>query len=404
MNLLNAKRIETLVSEFCAENQLSVQLSFEMPAGYETAFGTYDVTVNTLFFNLEMLKDAPEYEVLFYLYHELRHTAQYLHPEMFGAQIRESRVYVILYNGICYKLASDDWQECALEGDESYFTNAYLSLPYLRVPKGFKPIAIKTIMNFYRDIAEVLPVLIEDDIAGGGFEMYVVLPPAKNKPPVSEDGFWHAGMEEYLNWLEDETVYMIGSHEKLNELHDMKAADNLVCPNHQDIITMDMATALYQKRRESTAYITDFISDTETIDFDLLIRIDSLSHSTGAWLTNGEALVKNGEANFREVPASREDIWTAIAEALDKRGIHDYSLALQVMDDSRKGVYFSRGLPKNLEKYLLSLELPRWFPCYLKQVKYLSPKGHCVALLIVDLMYEWYALHSCQHRTPTVQG
>ena len=130
MNLLNANRIETLVSEFCSENQLSVQLSYEMPAGYETAFGTYDVTVNTLFFNREMLKNAPEYEVLFYLYHELRHAVQYLHPEMFDIQIQESRVYVILYNGTCYKLVGDDWQECTLVGNESYFTNAYLSLPY----------------------------------------------------------------------------------------------------------------------------------------------------------------------------------------------------------------------------------------------------------------------------------
>ena len=130
MRLLNANRIETLVSEFCADNQLSVQLSYEMPAGYETAFGTYDVTVNTLFFNLEMLQNAPEYEVLFYLYHELRHAVQYLHPKKFDAQIQDSRVYVALYNGTCYKLAGNDWQECVLEGDESYFTNAYLSLPY----------------------------------------------------------------------------------------------------------------------------------------------------------------------------------------------------------------------------------------------------------------------------------
>ena len=130
MNQLNANRIETLVTEFCTDNHLSVQVSYEMPAGYETAFGTYDVTVNTLFFNLEMLKNAPGYEVLFYLYHELRHAVQYLHPEMFDEQIQQSRVYVVLYNGTCYKLVDNDWHECALDGDEGYFTNAYLSLPY----------------------------------------------------------------------------------------------------------------------------------------------------------------------------------------------------------------------------------------------------------------------------------
>ena len=39
MNCLDANRIENLVSKFCADNHLSVQVSYEMPAGYETAFG-----------------------------------------------------------------------------------------------------------------------------------------------------------------------------------------------------------------------------------------------------------------------------------------------------------------------------------------------------------------------------
>ena len=126
----NMKDIETIVKEFCLENGISVKLSFDMPAGYETAYGTYDVTVNTLFLNTAILKDAPEYEVLFYLFHELRHAMQYLCPSLFSEQIRESRFYVVLYNGVCYKLMGDEWKECALDGTEEYFTRAYMSLPY----------------------------------------------------------------------------------------------------------------------------------------------------------------------------------------------------------------------------------------------------------------------------------
>ena len=54
-----------------------------MPKGYETANGTFDPTVNTLFINKEMLQSQPEYEQMFYLFHELRHALQYLHPESF---------------------------------------------------------------------------------------------------------------------------------------------------------------------------------------------------------------------------------------------------------------------------------------------------------------------------------
>lgn len=121
---------QKIVDAFCRENGISVKLCYNMPNGYETAYGTYDVTVNTLFLNMELLKNAPEYEVMFYLFHELRHAMQYLCPSLFNERIQESRFYVILYNGTCYKLIENEWQECILEGSEEYFTQAYLSLPY----------------------------------------------------------------------------------------------------------------------------------------------------------------------------------------------------------------------------------------------------------------------------------
>ena len=122
--------INTLVKDFCRENGISLNLSHSMPAGYEAAYGTYDVTVNTLFLNTSVLHDAPNYEVLFYLFHELRHAMQYLCPSLFSEQIQESRFYVILYNGICYKLMDSEWKECALDGSEEYFVCAYMNLPY----------------------------------------------------------------------------------------------------------------------------------------------------------------------------------------------------------------------------------------------------------------------------------
>lgn len=80
------------VAAFCRDHSLDVKLSSEMPAGYETAFGTYDVTVNTLFLNEKLLERAPQWEVLYYLYHELRHAMQYQHPEKFSPLIQEKSI------------------------------------------------------------------------------------------------------------------------------------------------------------------------------------------------------------------------------------------------------------------------------------------------------------------------
>ena len=127
---MNRNKIESIIAGFCKENSLAVTLSCDMPAGYETAYGTYDVTINTLFLNAQLLQDAPEHKVLFYLFHELRHAMQYLRPESFDPQIQESRFYVVLYNGVCDKLVDNAWQEVVMEGAEDYFTRAYMSLPY----------------------------------------------------------------------------------------------------------------------------------------------------------------------------------------------------------------------------------------------------------------------------------
>lgn len=124
------KDIEIIVTDFCRENGITVVVSYDMPIGYETAYGTYDVTINTLFLNVELLKNAPRYEVLFYLFHELRHAMQYLCPSLFSEHIQESRFYVVLYNGVCYKLIDNEWKECALDGSEEYFTRVYMNLPY----------------------------------------------------------------------------------------------------------------------------------------------------------------------------------------------------------------------------------------------------------------------------------
>lgn len=69
---------------YCKEHDLELRLSSEMPVGYETANGTFDVSSRTVFINAEKLNKEPEYSKLFYLFHELRHASQYLEPGRFN--------------------------------------------------------------------------------------------------------------------------------------------------------------------------------------------------------------------------------------------------------------------------------------------------------------------------------
>ena len=161
--MISKMNCEEIVSDFCSENGISVKLSYDMPVGYESAYGTYDVTVNTLFLNMKLLESAPKYEVLFYLFHELRHAMQYLCPSLFDAQIQESRFYVILYNGICYKLVENKWKRCSLEGLEEYFTLAYLSLPYELDANAFAYEKVKEICGKTAELQELYTFYLPQD-------------------------------------------------------------------------------------------------------------------------------------------------------------------------------------------------------------------------------------------------
>ena len=121
---------ERYFKEYCDDNKLDLIFSLNMPAGYETAVGTFDIESKTVFINAEYLKDAPDHEKAFYLFHELRHSSQYLCPELFSSVINRSIQYVIMYDGTCYKIIDGKYRECKLEGGEGYFTNIYLGQPY----------------------------------------------------------------------------------------------------------------------------------------------------------------------------------------------------------------------------------------------------------------------------------
>ena len=115
---------------FCKEEHADMKLSFDMPEGYETAYGTFDSVTKTVYINAFLLRDAQDPENAFYLYHELRHGMQYLYPERFSKEILKSLPYTIMYDGTCYKLKDGKYSVCKLEGGEEVFTDIYLGQPY----------------------------------------------------------------------------------------------------------------------------------------------------------------------------------------------------------------------------------------------------------------------------------
>lgn len=135
------------IDDFCKKEDIKINYSSDMPKGYEDAFGTFDIILNTLFINEKEAENFPEYERLFYLFHELRHACQYIHPEKFSEEVQKSRFYVILYNGSCFRLFEKEWKECKIDVSEDYFESLYRNLPYEKDANMFAYMKTKEVLG-----------------------------------------------------------------------------------------------------------------------------------------------------------------------------------------------------------------------------------------------------------------
>ena len=141
--------------EYCEENKLSLSLSYTMPCGYETAFGTFDLNLQTIFINKNLLKDKEEYEQAFYLFHELRHALQYSNPQSFNNIINESLSYIIMYDGTCYKQVGDKYYKYKINGDEEFLKNLYVSQPYEMDANEYAYKKASEVMGFSKELEQL---------------------------------------------------------------------------------------------------------------------------------------------------------------------------------------------------------------------------------------------------------
>ena len=104
------------------------KVCYSLPVGFESAYGMFDVTKNTLFLNDSI--DRSDVRFLWTFFHEYRHFLQYNCPNLFDKSIIESLNYVIHFDGNCYKLVENEWKNCCLKDENLDFVEIYKNLPY----------------------------------------------------------------------------------------------------------------------------------------------------------------------------------------------------------------------------------------------------------------------------------
>ena len=129
------------------------------------------------------------------------------------------------------------------------------------------------------------------------------------------------------------------------------------------------------------------LEETKPSSFSELVMISGLTHGTDVWAGNAQSLVQAGHP-LSEVIACRDDIMTYL---LDKK-LKPLD-AFKIMESVRKG----KGLTAEWEEDMKAHNVPDWYIDSCKKIKYMFPKAHAVAYVMMAVRIAWYKVHEPQN-------
>jgi len=133
-----------------------------------------------------------------------------------------------------------------------------------------------------------------------------------------------------------------------------------------------------------TGFVRQMLMDTKPVTFAELVRISGLSHGTDVWLGNAADLIRQKTATLKEIIPSRDDIMVYLIQ----RGVPELD-AFKIMENVRKG----RGLTDDEERTMQACRIPKWYIESCKKIKYLFPKGHAVAYVMMTMRIGYFKIH-----------
>ena len=133
-----------------------------------------------------------------------------------------------------------------------------------------------------------------------------------------------------------------------------------------------------------TSFVRGMLMDTKPSSFSELVRISGLSHGTDVWLNNAQELIQDGICTLEEVIPTRDDIMVyLIAKGLERL------TSFKIMEDVRKG----KGLKPEYEELMQQTGIPDWYIESCKRIKYMFPKGHAVAYVMMTVRIGYFKLY-----------
>lgn len=133
-----------------------------------------------------------------------------------------------------------------------------------------------------------------------------------------------------------------------------------------------------------TKFVRQMLMDTKPTTFAELVRISGLSHGTDVWLNNAQDLIRKETATLKEVISTRDDIMLYLIF----KGVKPKT-AFKIAESVRKG----KGLTLEYEETLREKDVPEWYIDSCKIIKYLFPKAHATAYVMMSFRIAYYKVY-----------
>lgn len=118
-----------------------------------------------------------------------------------------------------------------------------------------------------------------------------------------------------------------------------------------------------------TNYTNEIIKAVQPKTINDLIKVISVGHGNDVWNNNQEVLIKNKTITIKELIGSRDDV----VDYLIKKG-YPKDVSTKIMESVRKGQF------NQVDKNDLG-DISETFIKIFTKIRYLFPKGHCIAIL-----------------------